>query len=135
MGDFWVTSDDFWKFLFLMMFDVKFYFHSVLLPRASGISGMYICVVIALWIAGELFVASNDFVKFIFLGGGLAFWRQDRYLYGVDFFTMTLHHRRVSSKRKAENLFVVLWKTSEKANRPRISTYLYYLFHNIYNIH
>ncbi len=35
-------------FLFLMMFDVKFYFHSVLLSRASGISGVYICVVIAL---------------------------------------------------------------------------------------
>ena len=56
------------EFLFLTMFDVKSYFHLVLLSRASEISGVLICVVIALRISGDLFDASCDFVKFLCLG-------------------------------------------------------------------
>ena len=49
-----------------MMFDVKIYFYSVLLSRASEISGVYICVVIALWISGKLFIAFEWLRKIYF---------------------------------------------------------------------
>ncbi len=48
--------------------EVQIYFHSVLLTRASEISAVLICVVIALSIFGALFVALNDFVKILCLG-------------------------------------------------------------------